>query len=332
MSAAVPQADGRDPVDDAAQDWFLRLSSGDVAEADRRAFAAWREADPRHAAAYAEIEGLWHEVAPLEAAFAPRGRAGPRQEAPAVGRQRARPWRRPTLAAGVAGACLALLVTTGIVQPMGMLADHYSGIGHRHVLTLPDGTVAHLNTDTAIDVAYSPGLRQVRLLRGEAYFEVRKDAARPFEVAAEGGRTTAVGTAFVVRDAGAAAVVTVAEGTVRVDSPAAAGVERGVLVTAGQQVRYGAGDRPGTVRTLDPATETAWLRGQIVIRNRPLADALAEIGRYRAGRIVLLRDGSDLQPVTARVALDDLDGGIDALAATHGLSVTRLTPYLVILR
>ncbi len=63
-----------------------------------------------------------------------------------------------------------------------------------------------------------------------------------------------------------------------------------------------------------------------------LAEALAEIGRYRGGMIVLMGNAPRYGAVTARVALADLDGGIDAIAATHGLTVTRLTNYLMIVR
>jgi transmembrane sensor len=76
----------------------------------------------------------------------------------------------------------------------------------------------------------------------------------------------------------------------------------------------------------------AWRQDAIVIRDRRFAEALAEIGRYRAGRIMLLGDASPCGQVTARLALSDLDGGIDALAATSGLSVTRVTGYLMIVR
>ena len=70
----------------------------------------------------------------------------------------------------------------------------------------------------------------------------------------------------------------------------------------------------------------------IAIRNLPLAAALAEIGRYRPGRIVLLGNGARYTPVTARLSLSDVEGGIDALAATHGLTVTRVTDLLLIVR
>lgn len=336
MPSVPPGAEASAAIDEAAQDWFLRLSSGTASAAERHAFVQWRDRDPRHAAAYGEIEELWNDLGPLEAAFAPNGRAVspiPPSRTDMAVPARWSWWRRPIWTGGVAALCLTILVAVAFGPlPQTMLADHSTAIGHRAMIALPDGTIAHLNTDTAIDLAYDPDHRRIRLLRGEAFFEVHKDAARPFEVAAAGGRAIAIGTAFAVRDVGHAAVVTVTEGVVRVESPSPGNGTRPVKVQAGQQVRYESGASPGPVHDQDSASETAWLRGQIVIHDRPLGDALAEIERYQHGKIILLHDGADLQPVTARVALDDLDGGIDALAATHGLSVIRLTPFLAILR
>jgi transmembrane sensor len=165
---------------------------------------------------------------------------------------------------------------------------------------------------------------------------VQKDASRPFDVVAVDGRTTAVGTAFAVKDVEASATITVTEGIVSVTSPdtasGSAADGNGTLVEAGQQVSYRRGAAPERVVVLDSGATTAWRHGAIVIRNWPLAEALSEIGRYHTGRIVLLGDASRYGSVTARLALTDLDGGIDALAATHGLSVTRVTDYLMIIR
>jgi transmembrane sensor len=44
-----------------------------------------------------------------------------------------------------------------------------------------------------------PGLRQVKLDRGEAWFQVAKDPQRPFVVESGPVRVRAVGTAFSVR-------------------------------------------------------------------------------------------------------------------------------------
>ena len=321
-------------IDEAAQDWLLRLSERDVPVAERQRFEEWRAADPRHRAAYEELRTLWAGIDALEPAFAPT-----RNEPTPTARRRRVFWSRPRLALGAALAtCLLLLVLVPSAShlPARLLADYSTVTGEQRAVALPDGSIVTLNTDSAIDVDYGGERRVIRLLHGEAHFEVAKDAQRPFQVLAVGGSTTALGTAFAVRDADGVAIVTVTEGIVSVASPDSSGAliegQSSTRVEAGQQVRYQRGARPDPVHAVDAPAAVAWRQGAIAIRDRPLPEALAEIGRYRAGRIVLLGDPSRYGRVTARLALADLDGGIDALAATHGLSVTQVTGFLLIVR
>lgn len=326
-----------DDIDAVAQDWFLRLGAGDLSSEEDARFKAWRDADPRHRAAYEELSTLWSDIGPLEPAFAPKGRERRPEMQPRPRPRRAWLWAG-SVVTGLAAACLLLFVFGPATSrlPARLLADHSTATGEQRMVSLPDGSIAWLNTDTAIDIAYTGERRRVKLLHGEALFEVQKDSARPFDVVAADGRTTAVGTAFAVKEADGGATVTVTQGIVSVMSPDAASGsapgDSGTMVNAGQQVSYRRGEAPGPVRTLDAAAATAWRHGSIVIRDRPLAEALAEIGRYHGGRIVVMGSKSSYGAVTARVALADLDGGIDAIAATHGLTVTRVTNYLMIVR
>ena len=323
-------------IEDAALGWLLRRQESAPSAAEQARFQAWHDADPRHRAAYDEVAAMWRDAGALEETFAPQG------QEPAEKRVLAPPPRRrrwPAFAAAsslLAAACLMFFLAMPWMShlPARLLADHGTEAGEQRRVVLPDGSVALLNTDSAIDVAYSERRRVVTLLHGEAWFQVNKDAERPFDVVAAGGRATAVGTAFAVRHENGGATVTVTEGVVRVTSPDTeqASAQASSLVEAGQQVSYRKGAAPGPVRSIDAAIVTAWRHGRIVIRNRPLAEALAEIGRYRPGRLILLGDGARQSPVTARLALTDIDSGIDALAATHGLSVTRVTNWLVIVR
>lgn len=328
-----------DAIVDAAQDWFLRVSAGDLSPADQSQFDRWHDADPRHRAAYEEICRLWSQLDPLEAAFAPRsqrnvgGLPSPSRRSWLAG------WRLAVTSAGaaMAGLLLFLLAPEAARLPTRLMADHSTAVGEQRFVELPDGSAAYLNTDTAIDVMYSAGKRSVVLLRGEALFEVRKDARRPFDVLASDGKATAVGTAFVVRKASDSAIVSVTEGLVRVTSPDADGSSSAtpassMLVSAGESASYRRGTTPHLLGQIDVEAAAAWQRGVITIRDRPLAEALAEIGRYHRGRIVLIGDAAGQGQVTARLSLGDLDGGIDALVATQGLSITRVTPWLMLVR
>ena len=70
---------------------------------------------------------------------------------------------------------------------------------HPNIQTLPDGSTVELNSSAEIVLDFTPTMRGVRLVRGEALFMVRKDAGRPFVVTANGVTVRAVGTAFAVR-------------------------------------------------------------------------------------------------------------------------------------
>src|SRR3546814_4407377 len=80
---------------------------------------------------------------------------------------------------------------------------------------LRDGSAVTLNSNSEIDVDFDEGIRHVRLLRGEALFDVAKDSIRPFVVEADSTRVTAVGTSFTVnRVSGRDVQVLVREGVV----------------------------------------------------------------------------------------------------------------------
>lgn len=335
MTRSTAHLDISAAVDREAQDWFLRLTSGDPEAADIEGFKAWCQADPSHLAAYREVATLWGDLEALR----PEPVAVPAESVvlrPDFGRTRPMQRRFPAVRAGLAAitliaACLLLFFTGAPGMLNRLESDYATAVGQQQTVTLPDGSLAYLNTGSAIAIDYSGTQRQIRLLEGEALFEVKKDAARPFDVLALGGRVTAVGTAFTVKVTEDRAKVTVTEGTVRV-SEASQARDVGTLVSAGQTIAYRAGDVPGAAETGDPADATAWRRGQIVIRNQSLADALAEVGRYHPGKLILMAEGKKLQPVTARISIRDTAAGIDTLAATQGLSVLHVTGYLTVVR
>jgi len=334
-------------IDEAAQDWFLTLADETATAADHARFAAWRDADPRHRAAYEELCALWADIGALRDATAPpppslrsRGDRSAMRPPPARATQPvpAGFGRRHAFGAGIA-ACLALLLLVATPELTTRLqADHLTGVGEQARVALPDGSVAWLNTDTAIDVDYDGDDRRIELLRGEAQFEVVPDPARPFAVHAHRGRSTALGTIFAVRRHDPQeTTVTVTEGRVEVVSPVGLGSDTSTgptaraVLTADERVAYREGAAPGPVQRA-PAKALAWREGAIAIEGLPFAEALAEIDRYRPGRIVLLADTTRLEPVTARLSLNALDRGLEALAATHDLTVTRLTDYLLLIR
>ncbi|MEM6677698.1 MAG: FecR domain-containing protein [Pseudomonadota bacterium] len=322
-------------AEDEALDWFLRLTSGAADDGERARFEAWHKADRRHADAFAAVEAIWADADALGEAFAadpPTTPAAPTAPAaPAATRPRPMPraaprptrrrWRAPLAVAAV--AVLALLA--GPEALLRLQADHRTGVGEQAQIVLADGSRLHLNTDTAIALELRDTARRITLLSGEAIFDVAHDPDRPFTVTAGSGQISALGTSFRVRLLNEGGEVAVTEGRVAVDTGGGDALELG----AGQQASFADGTPPGPIA---PVRQVGWPSGFVSLRDMPLANALAEIDRYNPGLIVLAAPEVAARRVTARIALADLEGGIEALAATENLSVTRLTSYLLVLQ
>jgi transmembrane sensor len=318
-----------------ARELILRLASGDITHEQMTALRHWLAADRTHQAAFEAERAVWRGLAPLRDSLAhslatpSREPAAARSGVLSVTRRHAR-W----VAAGAAlAACLIVFVMAGDMITR-LRADHITGVGEIAQFRLQDGSIAVLNTDSAISVRYAGAERRVDLLRGEAWFKVRKDAAHPFRVHARDGVAEAVGTAFGVRRGDDKVTISVTEGVVAVTAPEQEHQSEppSVRVVAGLRASYAPGHAPGEASAFDSRTTFAWRTRHMEIDDMPLRAAIDELNRYRSGRIVLLDGPRGQAHVSGVFAVDQLDQGIEGLAATQGLSVSYLTPYLMILR
>ncbi|AYM98227.1 DUF4880 domain-containing protein [Acidovorax sp. 1608163] len=200
-------------------------------------------------------------------------------------------------AQGAVAAALVLGTVFGVMEVVGwspwqsppQFAQAFAvPQGQQTQVQLPDGSLLRLDTDTQLDVSLYAQRREVRLAQGQAMFQVQGDAARPFDVLAGPVRITVVGTRFAVRYtpgmAGYDGVrVAVEEGRVQVAAPGAAPV----LLTAGQQVVTDATGTLGPVVAVPPSGIAPWRAHRVSFDDTPLAQALAELGRYGPTGITL---------------------------------------------
>jgi transmembrane sensor len=163
-------------------------------------------------------------------------------------------------------------------------------IGETRVVPLPDGSIVTLNTNSEVAVRFTPGARVVQLVRGEALFDVAKNKARPFVVAAGDTSVRVVGTSFTVRHLDAAPVqVLVREGIVEVSKPAAGMTP--VRITANNMAVAAPDGGAAISASVVPAAQLhrqlAWQSGQIAFEGETLAQAVQEFSRYSDTRIVI---------------------------------------------
>lgn len=162
--------------------------------------------------------------------------------------------------------------------------------GGQYQLSLPDGSRIWLNAASAITYpgTFGDGKREVTL-RGEAYFEVAKDAARPFIVNTETQRVTVLGTSFNINAYSNENLskTTLLTGSVRVN-PRADGVvlQNEQVLKPNQQSIVGANGRTITVAAVDPNTAVAWKNGLFDFHGLNIDEAMKQIERWYNVRVI----------------------------------------------
>ncbi|CAO3433454.1 FecR family protein [Azospirillum doebereinerae] len=228
--------------------------------------------------------------------------------------------------AALAAGIVMLLFPSLLIR---LEADHRTGTAELQTVRLADGTMVRMAPESAIGVDFTGNRRQVRLLKGEAFFEVAQDHARPFVVAACDIETTDIGTSFSVRIDDSAAEVSVRDGIVQVDGAAD---KRPVSerLTAGERVRI-AWDGPALRSQLPPQQVASWQHGQLVVKQRPVAEVVDALRPYYHGLIVLRGDALAAQPQTGVYTLSDPVAALQAVAAAQGATLRQISPWLLVM-
>ncbi len=298
---------GMSREDDSALYWLARHRLKLMTKRDEASFEAWMR-DPANALAYRDAEAGVEDFGAIASDEDVRTM---RKAALAMGpapRRISVPLRLVAASAAIAmgaGIWFTIARPAGDISPLATIvagrdqspADaaarrYVTKIGERSRFTLDDGSIVSLNTNSVLEVAFTPGRRDVRLLQGEGLFQVAKNKDRPFVVTAGGLRTTAVGTAFDVRvDRGRVRIVLTA-GRVVVDSVRAAGAPGNL--PAMDPISLQPGEQLATdethavvVSAADVEQATSWRQGQLIFRDEPLASALAEMNRYTRDQIIV---------------------------------------------
>ncbi len=257
-----------------AADWVIRLGDDNVTAAERSTFDAWLEQDIAHVQAFEKAQQLLGDA-----------RLALTKD-PGFTKRLIRKKDGPPLAAiaGLAfilGGSFLFLAADG---PLRMKADVVSNANEMPVVVLPDGSHVFLNANSAISEEFAADVRKVTLLKGEAYFEVIKDAARPFVVEAANGQVRVLGTAFDVNLIDGGAEVTVTENTVSVTGSAS---EEAAILEPGKRVSYDKDGILGPVAAVPQGLETPWRSGRLIFEERPLSTVLQEISRHLPGKMVV---------------------------------------------
>jgi len=325
-----------DQVQIEAASWVAQLDKGKLSPSDQLALAEWMARSPQHTQTIRHFAKLWGGIdLTFDAAIKPVSDIS--IWAVVKSWIIVRPMRfasTVTLTFVVMAALSLFIQPNNTSNSTGNYQVFQVSKGEKVIQALSDGTNIHLNTDTLVEVQYSKTARTLRLLRGEAFFEVAKDPSRPFHVYAGEARVAAIGTAFSVKLEGGSIDVIVSEGKVRFDRVGESSgktltqvektvkVDTPVFMEAGQSMKFE--NQIQKVAEIDQdilQRKLAWQRGEIVFSGDSLENVVAEMNRYSIKTIVI----SDKELRSLRVSgvfrSDDISAILEALELTMGIEV-----------
>lgn len=325
-----------------ANRWWIMLREAPRDAELRRRFEAWRSASPENDAAWARLQRLDRlagDVAPAHAdgwrAWLAERRASTGEGADAVADlavardARRRRWVLASLGVAVAASLAFVAAPAALLR---LQSDHVTSTAELRSIDLEDGSTVTLSAASAIAVSFSGGERRVTLLEGEAFFQVRRDAGRPFRVRAGAVQTTVIGTAFDVRRAGDDVTVDVQEGVVEVGVAQAgrADAPRAERLEAGESISI---DGRGAARrtVVPPQFVGEWRRGRLLTQEVPLRDAVEQLRRHFGGMIVLTDTALGDRHITGAYTLSEPEDALRAIARAHGAVVRRITPWILVI-
>lgn len=318
---------GLTPHEEQALDWCLRRQQPEWTATAAAELQAWLEASPLHMVAYLRIEQGCARVEQAATAIAApgAGRGLPVARVPAVMPPTTRrwPWRSLAMAASV-------LIMLGGAAAMAALfweppGQYSTAVGSYRTVVLADGSRVELNTDTRIRASIDETARQVVLERGEAYFDIRSDAGRPFVVHADGRRIVVLGTRFAVRRDAQRLRVVVTQGKVGIDAaPTRADAEMPAMLIATRGDSVTVDERSALVTQLPAArldSELAWRSGFLMFDDLPLAQAAAEFNRYNRRKLVIDDPAAMGIRISGSFEASNLDAFIRLLQHAYELNI-----------
>jgi transmembrane sensor len=302
-----------------AMDWLLRLKEKPQCPQTAGDLKAWLDRSERNQAAWKTALKTWALLGEVEPQYT---HLWQQKSGDVVPLPRRRRWVAAT------GLALAAALALFLAAPAFMTwlqADFRTGNGESRVVTLADGSEVNLSAGSAIDVDLSPAGRRVRLLAGQAFFDVAHDAKRPFTVDAGNAEVVVLGTAFDVALDEEKTTVELARGVVGISGD---GASRAVAELAPGDMATVDGDTGAITHATVPIEEIgAWRSGRLFVNDVTVDSVVARLQRYHPAWISVPDRALGRQRVTGLYDLRDPDRALKALVQPLGGKVRSVSAY-----
>ncbi len=303
-----------------AASWLRRRHLENWTAENETALQSWLDQNMAHRIAYWRLKAAWERADRLAALR--RENTTPSHSSVGV--------RLAKFAAAALVLAVAGMGAYRSLAPHSPSAALYAtNVGEHKTIHLTDGSLIELNTDTKISFASAPGKQIVKLLKGEAYFQIKHEPSRLFVIEANGHRITDIGTTFRVRRDNARLEVALLDGEIRFDSADAR--VKPVTMKPGDII-IATAHSAAVMQTPQRAMtdQLGWRSGMIVFKHTTLREAAAEFNRYNAHKVVIADAAAAKLTINGTFQTGDVAAFTDAAHAVFGLRITTRNGQTVI--
>ncbi|HEY4125978.1 MAG TPA: FecR domain-containing protein [Rhizomicrobium sp.] len=309
-----------------AADWLQRKTFWNWGEEDQAALDAWLAESEAHRVAYWRQSAMWNRTERL-AALRPSSKP---QRSTQTERKSFGPFLMRSAAVVGAVAILGVLATNYAFKSREI--PYSTTIGGSETITLADGTLIQLNTDTALRTRFDEHHREVVLDRGEAFFQVTHDAKRPFVVMAAGHRVTDLGTKFSVRNGDNRVEVSLIEGRAQFESTTSNKAQSAVLKPGDVVVATEHSMHLTRASQENLSKQLGWRRGVLIFDNTTLATAAKEFNRYNRRKLVIGDNAAANLTIVGTFQANDVEAFADVAQFILHLKVQKRDQETVVSR
>jgi transmembrane sensor len=308
-----------------ARGWLVRLKSGEATQHDLDMLAGWRSESAQNEQSFRRAVRLWDDLGPALTGGAV-GLAGNRRSPADPGRPASNGVSRRWVlsgAGGLAATAAVVLFVGGTPVPAGAQVFE-TRKGERRRLQLEGQVGVDLNTDSRLFYWAHAVAPRVALDRGEAILSATCDDGRYLRADAHDVEVRAQTARFLFRSDGGVVRVGCLEGRLTIRSGG-----KDYPLTSGMEA-----DFRGDVPQLDSAdvseSDLAWQRDLLHFKDKPAGEVVAELNRYRPGRVYLPSAYAKVR-ISGVIHLERADLAVDHIARSLGLEVTRLPGGIAVL-
>lgn len=296
-----------------AADWLLRLQAGSAEPQLKEEFDRWLAASPANRVAWERTCNTWQNLGLVEPAFKNLWEDAPHLPAEVEKPLSRRRWSaRHYSGAAVAAAALCLAVLSVPTPSIRTNADYQTSTAETRIITLEDGSKVQLAAASALSTDFRDGRRNVKMLKGEAFFDVVPDKARPFVVEAKNVTVQVLGTAFDVDLTDGMTQVALSHGSVEASfrkAPPTRLVPGEILII----------DASGAIRKENVPLEDigGWRNGALYVVDATIGSVVEQIQRYHPAWLTMADKTLAEQHVTGFYDLRDPDRALEALVEPY---------------